>query len=160
MNARKSPGPVDRAPFQFGLASLLLFTSWVAVAASLVRTFGLSMVPCVVGMFGAWIGFHLTVVAERERLFDVVVSYLLGCVVGVALYNWIGDNLIADNARWESFESEAEARYEFLLSMLKFTVPSGVPKSGAYAAASALAIMVPITLVAAWQLHKARQRDD
>ena len=156
--AHNSPSPVDRAPFQFGLASLLLFTFWVAVAASLVRTFGISMVPCVVGMFGAWIGFHHTVVAKRERIFDVLVSYLLGCVVGVAPYNWIGDKVIANNARLDNFECEAEARYEILLSILRVTAPSGVPTTGVYAALSTLAMMVPITLAAVWQLHRIRHR--
>lgn len=121
------------APFQFGLASLLLFTMWVAIGASLLRTFGIIVVPALFGVCGAVAGFQMSVYSKRVRVFDILVAYLLACILGVVV---VGS--VVFQTRWQPGFDENLARFHIFLSIFGTAIPT--------------------TIVAIWRLGKARKR--
>lgn len=145
-------GRVDKAPFQFGLASLLLFTLSVSLAASLFRTLGVSTIPCLAGVFGACIGYHVTTYIRHDRLFHVLLGYEIGWVLGIILLGMIGGR-INDNTRWAAFEAQARARFDALL-LIQGGEPSAV---FFHAIVATLGTLIPTTVVAIFKLRKARQ---
>jgi len=128
-------GRVDKAPFQFGLASLLLFTMWIAIGASLLRTFGIIMAPALFGVCGAVAGFQMSVIFRRVRVFDVLVAYFLACILGVIVVE-----TVVSQTRWKGDFDENPAQFNFNILL------------------SIIGVAIPTTIVGIWQLGKARKR--
>ncbi len=73
----------DRSRYQYSLRSLLLLPVYLGLALGTMQWLGKPVVPCVLGVVGAILGYWVTVFVARLRLYDVVVSYLLGTLVGL-----------------------------------------------------------------------------
>jgi hypothetical protein len=74
------PPPV----WQFTLKSLLLLQLYVAGGLGLIAWPGRAFAPSVLGVLGSMVGYGITLASARRRIFDVVVGYMIGAMIGAA----------------------------------------------------------------------------
>jgi hypothetical protein len=121
--------PQDR---QFTLKSLLLLQLYIAVGLGLMAWLGRPVVPGVLGIFGAMIGYGITLALPRRRVFDVVAGFLIGAVIGAAIITAQYDSPMMQDQRLNG-----DVRGSIVMAML--------------------AMLPLVALVAAWKLHLRRQ---
>jgi zinc transporter ZupT len=69
--------------YQYSLRLLLVLPVYVGLALGTMQWLGKPVVPCVLSVVGAFLGYCITVMVGRLRLYDVFLSYLLGMMVGL-----------------------------------------------------------------------------